>query len=342
MRVLVLGGTIFLSRTVAEEAVRRGHEVVCAARGVSGAIPEGARLVRVDRDAPDALDALRGERFDAVVDVAAMSYRWVADALSVLGADAGHWTFVSTVNVYADTATPGQRPGAPLLEPREAEGRKDDPNAVDPTLYGAIKVAAENAVRDTMGDRAFVVRPGLVVGPGDVTDRFGYWPARLSRGGRALVPDVPDQPIQYVDVRDLAAWIVDAAEQRLGGVFDAVGELRPLPRLLEEIAELAGGGAELVPVAPERLLELGVRPWGGPRSLPLWAPVTHYGVVSHDPEPARAAGLRARPLADTVAGALTYERALGLDRPRRAGLTMAEENEVCSGLDLPSSPPPNG
>jgi nucleoside-diphosphate-sugar epimerase len=329
MRMLVLGGTVFLSRAVAAEALRRGHEVVCAARGKSGAVPEGAQLVAVDRDAPDALAPLAGARFDAVIDVAKDTLGWVSEALRVLAVTARHWTFVSTINVYADTATPGQTPDAPLLEPIE-----DDADAKGTSeYYGAIKVASENAVREVMGERAFVVRPGLITGPGDISDRFGYWPARMSLGGGVLVPDVPVQFTQYVDVRDLAAWLVDAGEQRLTGTFDGIGPAQPLPELLRGIADAVGGDVELTPVGEAALAAAGVTPWSGPKSLPLWCPPSHHGFCAHDAGPALAAGLTLRPLADAVTGAFDHERALGLDRERKAGLTLADEAEVLGALE---------
>ncbi len=319
---------MFVSKTVAAEAVARGHDVTCAARGTSGAVPAGATFVRVDRDVPDGLAPLAGAEFDAVVDVAAISYPWVADALAVLGAGAKHWTFVSTISVYADDATVGQSPGAPLVEPlREGAGRDDASN------YGAIKVASEDAVREAIGERAFVVRPGLITGPDDGSDRFGYWPGRFSRGGRAIVPDSPDQPVQHIDVRDLATWIVDAAEQGLTGTYDAIGPARPMGETLREIAELVGGDTELVPVAPEALEAAGVGFWAGPKSLPLWVPPLWWGLPSHDPAASLAAGMRIRPLAETVAAALATERALGIDRERQAGLSLAEEAEVLAGLN---------
>ncbi|MFC6865840.1 NAD-dependent epimerase/dehydratase family protein [Haloechinothrix salitolerans] len=328
MRMLVFGGTIFVSKAVAAEAVRRGHDVVCAARGTSGAVPDGATLLRIDRDAPDALADLVGERFEAVVDTSIMSYTWVTDALAALRATAEHWTFVSSISVYADEITPGQRPGAPVVEPRAAHGTLTDRDA-DPGLYGAVKVASENAVRDALDDLALIVRPGLITGPGDGSDRFGYWPARFARGGRAVVPDV-EQEIQYIDVRDLASWIVTGAEQRVTGTFDAVGPRWQLRDLLAAIA--SGFDAELAPVPPDQLVGAGVGPWVGPRTLPLWLPPEAAGIAAHDPEPARQAGLRTRPLDDAVAGALAHERALGLDRPRRAGLTPAEEAEILAAV----------
>jgi 2'-hydroxyisoflavone reductase len=323
-RWLVLGGTRFLSRAVAAEALARGHEVVCAARGESGAVPEGAALVVVDRDVPGGLDALRGERFDAVVDVARMSYAWVRDALDALAPTAAHWTFVSTVSVYADAAALGQGVDGPLVPRRESGD-----GATDPEVYGGLKVAGEQAVREAAGDRALVVRAGLICGPGDGSDRFGYWPARFARGGRAVVPDAADQPAQIVDVRDLAAWIVAAGERGLTGTFDASGPRTTLGAVLDEVAAAVGAAdLERVPVAPDVLAAAGVGPWAGPSSLPLWLPASHVGIVARDTAPAAAAGLRCRPVADTARAALEHERALGLDRERRAGLSPAEESRL--------------
>ncbi|MGO1050727.1 NAD-dependent epimerase/dehydratase family protein [Crossiella sp. CA198] len=331
MRILVLGGTIFLSKAVAEEALRRGHEVVCAVRGVSGQVPAGAVTAVVDRSAPEGLAALAGERFDAVVDVARISFPWVRDALEKLAKTAAHWTFVSTISVYADNATPGQGVDGKLVEPLvdDAAGL---PTAEVGERYGRIKVASENAVREVFGEDAFIPRPGLITGPGDLSDRFGYWPARFARGGRVLLPDVPGLPFQHIDARDFAAWIVLAAEQRLGGTFDAISTPSPLPEFLGEIRAAVGTPIEPVPADEARLAELKVAPWGGPRSLPLWLPPDYQGMASHQAQPALDAGLTIRSTAETTLDTLAWERELGLDRARKAGLSAAEEAEVLARL----------
>ena len=326
MRMLIFGGTILVSRAVAAEAVSRGHDVVCAARGKSGRVPEGARLVQVDRDDPATLEPLADERFDAVVDTSIMSHTWTADALGLFSATAGHWTFVSSISVYADHSKLGQRPGSPVVEPLARHATLAD-RAQDVDLYGAIKVASENTVLEACPG-AFVVRPGLVVGPGDHTDRFGYWPMRFARGGQVLVPDDPQLPSQIIDVRDLAAWIVDASEQRIGGVFDAITPPVPLTETLRGIAEAVGFDGELVPATPEQLRAAEVNVWAGPRSLPLWLESDMYGLAAHDVRGALDAGLRPRSLAESALGALDHERKLGVDRERRSGLTPAEEAEV--------------
>ncbi|MFC8450018.1 NAD-dependent epimerase/dehydratase family protein [Kitasatospora sp. NPDC057223] len=334
MRVLVLGGTVFLSHAVAAEAVRRGHEVVCAARGSSGRVPDGARLVKVDRNEPDSVQVLAGERFDAVVDVATMSHRWVLDALRAVGAQAGHWTFVSSINVYADAVTAGQDETAALHEPIAEEAPPEE-RIQHPYLYGAIKAASEQAVLEQLGERAFVVRSGLIVGPGDVSDRFGYWPARISRGGRVAVPDAAGQITQWLDVRDLAHWIVDAGEQRLGGVFNGVGTAHRLGDFFGRVVGTVGApDTELVPVPVPVLTAEQVEYWRGPKSMPLWMPDEDSGFCAHDNGRALAAGLRPRPAEQTLRDVLADERRLGLDRERKAGLTDAEETELLKALEV--------
>jgi nucleoside-diphosphate-sugar epimerase len=313
MRLLVLGGTRFLSHAIAADGVRRGFDVVCAARGESGRVPDGATLVRVDRDSDDGLAAVTGE-FDAVIDVARMSYSWVRRALDTLSDRAGHWTFVSTISAYARQDIVSDE----LLPPREIDE--------EPEAYGEIKVAGENAVRAAFPD-AFVVRAGLITGPGDLSDRFGYWPARMARGGRVAVPDA-DHPASYVDVRDLAAWIVDGSVRGIAGTFDGSGPSVPLSALIRGIADVVGGDVELVPISPQTLAEHKIVPWAGPRSLPLWLPESHRMMCGRDAGPAIAAGLTPRPLTDAVAGALDYERGLGLERDRKAGLSATEEAEL--------------
>ena len=223
----MLGGTVFLSRAVAVHARDQGHDVTCVARGVSGSPPAGVRFVRGDRSAPDGLAPLAGKDFDAVVDVARQSVSQVRAALHAIASRAAHWTYVSSRSVYAEKATPGNTAAAPLLDAANETTDEDDP-----TQYGHLKVAAERCVLDAVGEKAFIPRPGLIVGTGDVSDRYGYWPARMSRGGNMLCPGHPDTKVQWIDVSDLAAWIVVAAEQRLVGVYDATCAPAPMSELL--------------------------------------------------------------------------------------------------------------
>jgi nucleoside-diphosphate-sugar epimerase len=318
VRILVLGGTLFLSRAVAADAVARGHDVTCAARGESGSVPDGARLVRLDRAAPD-WSVLEGS-FDAVVDVA-RTPSWVRTALDALAERVPHWTFVSSISVYADLATPGGCPDKlPLLEPI-----LDDVEQDTAEKYGASKVGCEQLVQER-AERAFLVRPGLIVGPGDPTGRFSYWPGRLAAGGEVLAPEHPDVPTQVIDVRDLAAWIVTGVEDGLTGAYDATSRVRSLGDVLGEIVAGVGGGAELTWVPADFLTEHDVRPWAGPRSLPLWLPEDSRGLVTHDVAAAFAAGLTTRPVAETARDTLDWLRAN--PGATRTGLTADEEREV--------------
>jgi nucleoside-diphosphate-sugar epimerase len=319
MRLLVLGGTVFLGHAIAAEAVTRGHDVTCAARGIKNGSP--GRLIKIDRDDPEGLAPLVGEHFDTVIDVAKISYPHVRRAVESIRTD--HWTFVSSISVYAEHRTGGT--GDPVYEPVEEQGSAETMHD-----YGGIKVASENAVREVWSESAFIVRSGLITGRGDLSDRFGYWPARLAGTGQVVVPDAPDQPTRHIDVHDLAKWIVHGSEQRLGGTFNAAGLPIPFGELLATVRAAAGGDNELVPIAAQKLLEHGVQGWSGPKSLPLWVPEDHIIKKNWDVRPAIDAGLSFRSVEESAVDALAYERELGLDRPRKAGLTMAEEVQLLS------------
>ena len=309
MRLLVLGGTAWVGRVVASRALAAGYQVLCAARGVSGPVPAGATLVRVDRDAPDGLDPLDGQRFDAVVDVSSRPSQ-VRAAVAALAGRVGHWSYVSTASVYAETAVPAQRAdSAPVLPPAPAD--LDDPTAPG-DAYGRCKVACEQAVLDA-GVPAFVCRAGLIVGPEDSSDRFTYWPVRLARGGEVLAPGRPDDAVQAVDVRDLAAWLVSAGPDGRIGVFDGIAPPTTRLDLLSRVS--AGVGRpdpELTWVDQDFLAERGVRPWAGERSLPLWLPVPEYaGFLARDTSASVAAGLAVRDLRDTARDTLDWYRSAG-------------------------------
>ena len=270
MRLLVLGGTRFLSRAVAEQAVDRGWDVTCACRGSSGPLPNGVTHLAWDRslDAPDSLTA---GTWDAVVDVARLPSH-VGRAVAAVP-DA-HWIFVSTINVYADN-------GSPAMEPLVEAITTDVDLAEDPEAYGPMKVACEQLVT-TGAASSMLVRPGLVVGPGDGSGRFSYWPDRLARGGEVLAPGSPDDVVQVIDVRDLASWILDACSARTTGVFDGIGEAMPLARLLSEVAAGVAAEPSFTWVDSDFLSSQDVQPWAGEGSIPLWLPRPEYdGMMSH-------------------------------------------------------------
>ena len=321
----MLGGTAWLGGEIARAALARGHDVTCLARGSSGTVPEGARFVRADRSTSAAYDpVLEGEqRWDAVVDLGRDASQ-VRDAVAVLEPASASWVFVSSVSVYADTATPGADESAALVEADEAD-------------YGGSKVAGERAVVDAFGaDRALVVRAGLIGGPGDHTGRTGWWPRRFAAAAAStepdpvLVPDVPGLDVQPVDVRDLAAWIVASVESGLSGTVDAVGERHPLAEHLAAARRVAGHTGEVVPVDEPWLEAHDVAPWAGPRSMPLWVPVTtHAGFGARSGGAGRAAGLVPRPVDETLRDVLAWELSRpGAAGPHGAGLEPADERDL--------------
>ena len=322
MRLLVLGGTVFLSRAVAAAAVARGHDVTCAARGESGSVPEGARHVVLDRGAPDwsSLDVGGDGEWDSVVDVS-RSPVWVAEALEALGDRIPHWVFVSSISVYADQSTPGgSQDTLPLLPPITEDVEQDTPEK-----YGSSKVGCEQAVQ-ARAREWLVVRPGLIVGPGDPSGRFSYWVARLAEGGDVLAPESPDRGTQAIDVRDLAAWIVTGAEKGLTGVYDASGPVMRLGDLVDEVVAAVGGQAKQVWASAAFLIERDVAYWSGPRSLPLWLPEDSRGMTAHDVSAAVAAGLTARPIGETATDTLAWLRST--QDPPLTGLSRAEEQDL--------------
>jgi 2'-hydroxyisoflavone reductase len=319
--VLVLGGTAWIGRLVAERLASRGDRVTCLARGTAGSAPAGTRLVAADRDRPDAYAEVAGVDWDEVVDLTS-SAEHARGAVAALADRARHWTLVSTVSVYASHAHPGDDETAALVDP------------VDLEEYGQAKVAAERAVTAALAGRRTIVRPGLIAGPGDDSERFGYWPARfaLAGDGPVLVPDATDRRVQVIDARDLADLVVEAGVRGLDGVVDAVGEGVPLADALDLAAEAAGSTGARVVATDERLADAGVRHWAGPRSLPLWLPREAAGLMARSDAGIRALGAVRRPLAETMRDVLADERERGLDRLRRSGLTRAEELEVLASL----------
>ena len=340
MRLLVLGGTAWLGAAVARAGLAQGLEVTCLARGGSGAVPEGARLVRADRDAPAAYREVVGADWDVVVDVARQPGH-VRRAVSVLADRARTYVLVSTVSVYADGSTPGDDEGAELL------GALAGDVMASMAEYGPAKVACEHHVRTAFGpERSLIARSGLLGGPGDVSDRTGYWPLRFARpavdDGAVLVPDAPDLGTQVIDVRDLAAWLVRAGADGRSGILNAVGETVPLAAHLALARSVAGHAGPVVPAAPRWLVDHDVEPWAGERSLPLWLPQPECdGFGARSGSAARAAGLVTRPLAQTLAETLAWELARDPARTRRAGLDRDAERallaELRGGTALPGT-----
>lgn len=313
MDLLVLGGTSFVGRAVVEHALARGHRLTLFSRGRTGTelFPEVERRTG-DRDSGDYDDLAEGS-WDAVVDVSAYVPRHVREASAAVEGRAGRYLLISTGSVYDKTQAPpsGLAEDAPRLAPERGT------EEVTGETYGPLKVACEDEAAARWGDRATVVRPGIVGGPHDPTDRFTYWVRRAARGGRVAVPGRLDQPVQVVDSRDLAALVVALLEADRPGTYNAVGPAEPvtLAGLVQACAQGAGSTVELaaVPVEP-----------GFPLVLPdeSWDAMFRRSAAA-----ARAAGLTATPLPTTAADVLAWDT--GRDEPPLSvGMTAEREAEL--------------
>jgi 2'-hydroxyisoflavone reductase len=323
VRLLVLGGTLFLGPHVVSAALARGHSVTMFNRGVHNPdlFPEVER-VRGDRNVD--LSALAGRPFDAVIDTSGYTPAHIRAAADVLESSVGHYVFISSISVY-DHFPPGTR------------FDEDTAMAAGDEGYGASKARAEEVVDTRFSQRSSRIRPGLIVGPRDPTDRFTYWPRRVAAGGRVLAPGRPERPVQYVDVRDLAEWCVRVAEQRTAGAFNAVGPSAPLTMggLLNECRRVLGSDAEFVWVRDGDLLASGVQPW---TELPLWIPEDdpdHGGMLLASNARAVTAGLTFRPIADTIRDTFEWDRREGADAPvlpiRVKTMERTKERELLAG-----------
>lgn len=303
MRLLVLGGTAFAGRAIVEDALARGWSVTTFSRGVSGPAPDGAEALRGDRTVAADLRALSGRTWDAVADTWREDAGAVRDAVRLLVGSSGAYAYVSSLAALRWPPPSSFSDDAPLVgdEP-EVPG---DPYAE----YAASKAGAERAVVAAFGERALCARSGLLLGPHEYAGRLPWWLLRMRRGGQVLAPAPADRQVQYVDARDLASLLLDRLERGAGGTFNAVcppGHAT-MGRLLEACREAAGGGAELIWVGEAFALDQGIVPWS---ELPIWLPAGDFLAPSYDVDSsgAAAAGLRCRPVVETVADTWAWLR----------------------------------
>ncbi len=323
MKLLIMGGTRFLGRALVEAALAAGHQVTLFNRGQSnpGLFPD---LEQLQGDRDGGLEVLKGRRWDAVIDTCGYVPRVVRASAELLATAVDHYIFISTVSVYADFTTFGINEQSPL-------GTMADETVEEITgdTYGPLKVLCEQAVDMAMGMRSLHVRSGLIVGPHDPTDRFTYWPVRVARGGEILAPGNPDQAVQFIDVRDIAQWTIDAAEQRLTGPYNVVGpaERLNMHTLLETCQAVSQSDAYWTWCSDKFLLENEVAPFS---ELPLWVPAEMAGMEMVNCGKAMAAGLKIRPLTTTIRDTLQWHAARPTDYQWRAGLAPKRETELLS------------
>ncbi len=342
MRLLVLGGTLFLGRHVVDAALARGHTVTAFTRGLTdpGAFPQ---IEHLHGDRTRDLSTLDDGTWDAVVDTSCYLPRVARLSAETLASHAAHYVFVSSISAYAEPLTPGYDETAPVAQLSDPT----DQETFSFERYGALKALCESEVQRAFGaDRTLVVRPGLIVGPHDPSNRFTYWVMRIARGGEVAAPGSPDAPTEFIDARDLAAWMVHCAESRVAGVMNASGPASPttLGDVLRTCVRVSGADARLTWIDEATLLAHHVTPW---TEMPLWIPAADLAVTDCNTERARSAGLVHRSVEDTVRDTLAFfteaERdpvlAARIERGRKmpTGLSIERERELLDAWRATSS-----
>ena len=330
-RILILGGTGFIGPHTVEYALSRGHQVSTFTRGRSSTeLPEGVEQLIGDRSGDHS--ALEGRTWDLVLDNNAQDYRWVETSTELLRDAAEHYLFVSSISAYALEGFDWSRSDDVLMEPvvdvdypviQAPEGWTHG----EPAAYGHMKALSESIVQAAFPGRSTIVRPGLIVGPGDRTNRWGYWPLRLADGGEVLAPGNPEHANQVIDQRDLTEWTVRLGEDRTAGVFNGTGpgERMSMASMLERIGNGVASDATLTWVPEDFLEAQGLQPWG---DFPAWIPGDPLMYV--DVSASVASGLTFRPLDTTAAATLAYERSRDPEEvaARPFGITREREAEV--------------
>lgn len=324
MKILLLGGPRFLGYALIEAARSRDHEVTLFNRGKTetSLFPS---IERIMGDRNGDLGALKGRRWDAVIDTCGYVPRIVRDSTTLLREAVDHYTFVSSISVYADPVGPPWDETIPVSV-------IDDPGTEEITgaTYGALKALCEQAAEAAMPGRVLNIRPGLIVGPRDPSDRFTYWPVRAARGGRILAPGHPDDPTQIMDVRDLAVWMIRMTEAKATGVINATSPAVPMRTVLDACLAAAGTAGIFEWIPDDFLLANEVGPW---MEIPLW--LTGQDKLSMKVSVAKAEqlGLTFRPFVETARDTLMWANSLPADRELRAGLPPARENELLRAWD---------
>ncbi|UOV05040.1 NAD-dependent epimerase/dehydratase family protein [Pseudoxanthomonas sp. F37] len=328
--ILILGGTGFTGPFQVEYALKRGHKVTLFNRGKrpSPEWPAAVEQLHGDRNTGD-LAALKGRKWDVCIDNPTSLPFWVRDAGQVLKGNVGHYLFISTISVYADSSKPGIDENSPLAQYKGKDAMAETQQTLRAdieNLYGPLKALSEAEAHKQFGKNVTIVRPGYIVGPRDETDRFTYWPHRVAQGGEILVPGDGQDPIQIIDGRDLGEWMIRLAEAGTTGTFNACGPDYPLSMdaMLYGCQAVTGGGMTLTHVSPAFLDEQQV-------GLPIWVPskdnpYAGYGAVSN--ERAIAAGLTFRPLATTVQDLLAWFGSLPAERQAKLGAGITREKEA--------------
>src|SRR5687767_2586406 len=328
MKILIIGGTRFLGRHLVDSALARGHEVTLFNRGKSN--PDlFLNIETILGDREHDLDKLAGREWDAVIDTSGYVPRIVRLSAQSLEESVKRYVFISSVSVYANFSKVG-------IDENDPVGQIEDESFEEITgeSYGPLKALSEKAVQDVFGEnRSLIIRPGLIVGPNDPTDRFTYWPVRVARGGDVLAPEKPEVPVQIIDVRDLSEFIIKLIEENASGIYNVTGPDHELSlgTILDVSKQLTRSDAHFHWAPVEFLAENKVQPWS---DMPVWVPDTQEdaGFSRVDISKAIHAGLTFRPLEETVRDTLEWAKTRPPDHEWRAGLTAEREAEVLAVL----------
>lgn len=327
--ILILGGTQWLGRIIAEQALAGGHAVTALARGESGEFPAGVTAVVSDRDQGGAYDSVAAGSWDLVVELTRLPAHAAAAATAV---PAANWAFVSSCSVYADHSVPGAPEGGALLEPLGTA------TEYSIEVYGEAKSGCEKQIVQARDGAVLLLRPGLIGGPGDPSDRSTYWPLRFADPREPVLLPIDDSPhypqhVQLIDARDLAAFVLAAGLAGHVGAVNAVGHAVPLAEALTAVQEAAGASPAVAAYPLSRMTDDAVSPWSGPRSLPLVLPLDadYAGFARRSDARALALGLSRRPLVDTFKDIIAAEESWG-GRQLGAGLSAWDEDKLLAAL----------
>jgi len=333
LRILFLGGTGFTGPHQVRYALGRGHKVTVFNRGKThpGELPKEAEQLIGDRNGQ--LDALKGRQWDVVVDIPTTLPVWVRDAAQILKGNVDRYVFISTISVYSDTSKPGMDETGPLSRYAGADAMAETQATLraNPRLYGPLKALSEAEAEKWFPGKALIIRPGLIVGPGDESDRFTYWPVRLGRGGEILAPGDPTDPVQIIDARDLAEWAIRMVEQGTTGIFNATGPKSTLTigDMLAGIKKVTKTESQLTWVDADFLAAQKVRAWS---DMPTWVPPRgdSLGFSRININKALSKGLTYRSITDTTQATLDWFRRQPAERRAtlKAGIKPEREVEV--------------